>query len=646
MLEILSTNRELLILISGFLIIAIAANQIASVFQKMRLPLITGLIFTGIIAGPHIIGLVPVSAKVNLQFINEIALAFIAFAAGSELYLSELRSKIRIIKVHSIMQSVVGFLTGSLLVYFLTGYMDFAAGLSFEHRLSIAMLSGVLFLAPSPASVIAVANELRARGPFTKTILGITMSKDFIVVILFAVVLSISKSISNGYALGVGDFLTILFELAFSFVVAYGVGKLLHLILKIGKRKWLKMLLILVLGLLNYTFSHYFKDFSSELIGHEIYLEPLLICLIGSFYITNYTKYRPEFLRLLKDMAPYVYVFFFTLTGASMNLTVISQVWVITLILFAIRLVTLILGALSGHFITKDPVENIRVGWMPYVAQAGVALGLVTVVGREFPTWGNDFATISISVIIINQIIGPPLIAYAITFLGENRSKGSGYEDDGIKDAIIFGFESQSVALANQLRDNGWEVQIATRLQEGSIDEPEGIKIFYGLKEFDKAEFDAMEAHKTEAIVTMLSDEENLKICETAFHHFGTRDLIVRLNHRYNYDKFLSLEAKIVDPSTAIVSLLDHFVRSPQATSLLLGMAKGQDSRDIEINNSDIHGLPLRDLRLPGDVIILSIIRGGQTIITHGYTRLRIKDIVTVVGSIKSLDQVQLKFEK
>ncbi|MEP2609610.1 MAG: TrkA C-terminal domain-containing protein, partial [Cyclobacteriaceae bacterium] len=234
----------------------------------------------------------------------------------------------------------------------------------------------------------------------------------------------------------------------------------------------------------------------------------------------------------------------------------------------------------------------------------------------------------------------------AIFRIGEDRSKGSGYEDDGIKDAIIFGFESQSVALANQLRDNGWEVQIATRLQEGSIDEPEGVKIFYGLKEFDKAEFDAMDAHKTEAIVTMLSDEENLKICETAYHHFGTRDLIVRLNHRYNYDKFLSLEAKIVDPSTAIVSLLDHFVRSPQATSLLLGMEKGQDSRDIEINNPDIHGLPLRDLRLPGDVIILSIIRGGQTIITHGYTRLRIKDIVTVVGSIKSLDQVQLKFEK
>ena len=201
------------------------------------------------------------------------------------------------------------------------------------------------------------------------------------------------------------------------------------------------------------------------------------------------------------------------------------------------------------------------------------------------------------------------------------------------------------MALANQLRENGWEVQIATKLQKGSIDEPEGINITYGIKDFSKDEFDQMNADKTEAIVTMLSDEENLKICDTAYHHFGTRDVIVRLNHRYNYDKFLALDAKVVDPSTAMVSLLDHFVRSPQATSLLLGMEKGQDSRDVEILNPDIHGLTLRDLRLPGDVIILSIMRGGQSIITHGYTRLRLRDIVTVVGSIKSLEDVQHKFD-
>ena len=103
---------------------------------------------------------------------------------------------------------------------------------------------------------------------------------------------------------------------------------------------------------------------------------------------------------------------------------------------------------------------------------------------------------------------------------------------------------------------------------------------------------------------------------------------------------------KIVDPSSAIVSLLDHFVRSPQATSLLLGMEENQDSRDVEVLNPDLHGIHLRDLRLPSDVIVLAIARGGHSIISHGYTRLSIRDIVTIVGSIESLDEVQFKFDK
>ena len=166
------------------------------------------------------------------------------------------------------------------------------------------------------------------------------------------------------------------------------------------------------------------------------------------------------------------------------------------------------------------------------------------------------------------------------------------------------------------------------------------------LKEISHEELLKVKADKSEAIVCMLSDQENLEICEIASHEFGTRDLIVRLNQRYNSQKFLGLNAKIVDPSTAIVSLLDHFVRSPQAASLLLGMSKGKDTRDLEILNPNLHGITLRDLRLPADVIILSVVRGGQTIITHGYTRLRIKDTITAVGSIESLNQMQLKFDR
>jgi Trk K+ transport system NAD-binding subunit len=91
---------------------------------------------------------------------------------------------------------------------------------------------------------------------------------------------------------------------------------------------------------------------------------------------------------------------------------------------------------------------------------------------------------------------------------------------------------------------------------------------------------------------------------------------------------------------------MDHLVRSPQAASLLLGMDDSQDTVDLEIHNPNIHGISLRDLRLPSDILILAISRGGQSVITHGYTRLRLNDIVTVVGSRESIENVELRLRE
>lgn len=135
------------------------------------------------------------------------------------------------------------------------------------------------------------------------------------------------------------------------------------------------------------------------------------------------------------------------------------------------------------------------------------------------------------------------------------------------------------------------------------------------------------------------------RVCELAYEHFGTKDLIVRLNDRANFERFHDLGALIVDPTTAIVSLLDHFVRSPVAASLLLGMEENQDIIDLEVRDPNLHGLTLRELRLPVDALILSVHRDGHTLISHGYTRLKIGDQVTVVGSLESLEELMLRFE-
>ena len=75
----------------------------------------------------------------------------------------------------------------------------------------------------------------------------------------------------------------------------------------------------------------------------------------------------------------------------------------------------------------------------------------------------------------------------------------------------------------------------------------------------------------------MLTDEENHQVAEIAYEKFGTRDIIVRLNQRNNSQKiFWTLVPRLLTPQLQWFSLLDQFVRSPQAASLLLGMEKGK----------------------------------------------------------------------
>ena len=636
--------QQYVVLFLGFLIVAVASSQIAKKFQLIKLPLITGLLIIGVVSGPFILGLVPSDSKLKLQFINDLSLAFIAFAAAAELYLKDLRGSINSIKWMTVGQLVVTFVMSALAVFFLADYIHFMETMSTEARIAASILTATIFVARAPASAIAIINEVRSKGPFTQTAMGGTVLKDFLVIILFAICMSLANVLVNGSDLSLWFLVIILAELASSFVLGYLVGRIIVLLLSFRIHNYAKTVYILALGYSVYLFYYFLKDFTAAQFGKEFLIEPLLICIIGSFIVTNYSKYRHEFIKLLDDVGPTVYVCFFTLAGASMSLDLLVKVWPIALMFFVIRLISMMIGSYIGGNLAGDPPLFNRIGWMPYITQAGVGLGLATIVANNFPEWGQEFSTLIIAVIVINQIVGPPFFKWAISRVGESHAKAETPEFDGLRDAIIFGFESQSIALARQLNGHGWEVKLATRRMDIKLEEYPDVDIRI-IDSLEMDSMDALDAQLSEAIVLMLTDDENLQLCELIYEKLGTNDVVVRLNHRYNFDKFHNLGALVVDPSTAIVSLMDHFVRSPQATSLLLGMQEGQDTIDLQVLNSNLYGLPLRDLRLPSDIIILSIRRKGQMIISHGYTRLRKGDWVTMVGSNESLQKMTLLFD-
>ena len=640
----MSIDYEVGMLIGGFIVVAIAANVIAKYFVRHNLPVITGLLITGIITGPFVFNLIPKSSIPNLSFINDVALAFIAYAAAAELYLREMRSRLDSIKWMTISQLIITFTVSATAVYLLAELIPFMSNQPVIYKVAIASLFGVVFIARSPASAIAVVNEMRAKGPFVQTVLGVTVLIDFFVILFFSFALEASIAIFEGSSLNLSFILILLLELAASFVMGLFLSRVLYWILKSSLIFTIKGLLVVFSGYLIYVLHHFLNDLTFDKYQHSISIEPLLVCIVASFIITNYSKFRAEFLSILEKVGPYIYVAFFVLSGAGIELDIFIKVIGTTLILFLARLISLVIGGFVGSKLSGDPPLFSRISWMPYVTQAGVGLGLATVVAATFPEWGAEFSTIVISVIVINQIVGPPLFKWAINIVGEGHTRAATPEFDGVRDAIIFGFEPQSVALARQLKENGWLVKIATLKKD--VDEADYPDL--DLQHIDAITLEMLkdlDAEHAEAVVTMLTDDENYAICELLYEHVGTKDMIVRLNHRFNFNKFHELGALIVDPSTAIVSLLDHFVRSPQAATLLLGMQQDQDSMDVEVLNPDLHSLRLRNLRLPSDIIVLSVKRSGNFIITHGYTRLRKGDILTLVGSKESLMQVALKFE-
>ncbi len=333
--------KLLITFLVGFLIVAIAANEIAKVFQKIKFPLITGLIITGIIAGSSVLNFISPQALDNLNFLNEMALAIIAFSAGSELYLNELRSRIKSIKWMTIGQLVITFFMSSIVIYFIADNIPFMAEMPATHKIAVAVLFATIFVARSPSSAIAVINEMRANGPFTKTVMGVTVIKDVLVIILFAICLSIAKALIHNEAINILFFIILLLELLASFGLGFVVGKVLQLPFLTKADTKIKGISILLIGYGVYLFSHYVNLKSVEYFNHEFVLEPLLICIIGSFYLTNYSKHRIEFSEALEEISPIIYIIFFTLTGASLSIQTLMSVFGIAVGLFFLRLITM-----------------------------------------------------------------------------------------------------------------------------------------------------------------------------------------------------------------------------------------------------------------------------------------------------------------
>ena len=627
-----------------FLLFALSAHQVGRFFKRIQLPLITGYLVAGILAGPFILEILGAELVEDLRFIDEISLAVIAFAAGSELYLTELRSRLRSIGWMTVGIVVATLILITLTVFVLSDFIPFMQDMSPIARVAVALLAGSIMVARSPSVVIAIIREMRARGNFTKTILGVTVVSDVVVIVVFGISSSTADALLTGVGLDLSFVVLLVLDIVGALLLGFVVGRIIIVVLSTKLNHWFKIFLIVLLGYAIFVLSETIREYAHENLPFEVLIEPLLTCMIASFVVTNFSRYRREWLDVLHDITPFIFILFFTLTGAALELDVFLQTWPIALVLFTVRIIAIFLGTFVGGTIAGDAGRVNRIYWMGLITQAGVGLGLAKAVAVEFPEFGAAFATMIIATIVLNEIVGPLFLKAAIRRVGESGLPGE-HQSDNIRDAVILGIEPQSLALARQLERWGWQVTVADTDQEQvSHVEDNDINVKH-IPEITVEALDGLMTNATDAVIGMFSDDEvNYQAFELAYEKFGVQRLVVRQLDPSWHEQFESLGAHIVNPTSAMVHLLEQYVRAPQSADLFMSHDPSHEIAQIRITDPDIAGSLLRDTRLPFDTLILGIQRGNQSIVPHGNTQLHLYDEITLVGPPDDLDEIRIRW--
>ncbi|MGB9751867.1 monovalent cation:proton antiporter family protein [Roseiflexus castenholzii] len=632
---------QTLIYFIGFALICLASHRIGALFSWLRLPYITGYLFTGVLVGSFGLDFIPTSASESLRFIDQIALAVIAFVAGSELFYKELISRLRSILWTVALIIVAAFVLLGGAIYLLVDVIPFTQSLPPTEKIVVALLGATILLALSPPSTIAVIKEVRARGPATRLILGVTICMDVAIIVIFAINSSLAQALINNTGVSLTFLGVLLLDLALAVGLGAAIWRLLVVLLDQRLPRLVKIAGVVLIGYSVYVLARVLKMY--DIGGVKIAIEPLLTTMIGGFLITNFSRHRDEFAGLLHDIGPPIYVAFFTLTGLALKLDILLTALIFAAILFIVRGAGIFVGSSSGAAIAGEPTRIRRLAWLGLITQAGIALGLAREVSVTFPSLGDAFATLIIAVIVLNEIFGPLMLRAGLQRLGETNLPEPGIRDR-VRDVLILGVELQSIALARQLSRQGWRVRVADtdadhvrRLATEDVDERH-------IDAIDETNLAGLLDRSTDALVALLeNDEDNLRACQIAMEKFGVPRLIVRLRRQDLREQFRELGALIVDPGTAMVNLLEQAVRAPQSISLLLHTDETNDVVQMTVTNPEINGRLVRDLRLPNDVLLLEINRDGQTILPHGYTQLRYGDEVTVVGKAESLREVAIR---
>lgn len=379
-----------LLALGSLLLAGLAADEIG---RRTRLPRVTLLIVFGVIVGSSGLNLLPASLSSWYEFLASIALTMVAFLLGGAISRAQLQENGKEIFIVS------------LSVVLLTAVVVFIGLLIIGAPVPLALLLAGIATATAPAATQDAVRQLRAKGPFTNTVLGIVAIDDAWGLIVFSVILALASAIAgNG---NTGALFHGIWELAGAALVGVAIG--LPAAFLTGRIQSGEPMQSEALGLVLLC------------AGFSIWLGVsfLLAGMIAGVLVANFAKHHRRPFHEIEHIEWPFMVLFFVLSGASFQIDSVHQIGLLGLAYIVLRTVSRVIAGWLGATWAGAPDQHRRWIGLALIPQAGVALGMALVASSHFPGLKETLLAITIGTTVVFELVGPALTQLALRKVGE-----------------------------------------------------------------------------------------------------------------------------------------------------------------------------------------------------------------------------------
>ena len=400
-----------------------AGLMLSRVAKLLKLPAVTAYLVAGILVGPYCLGAFGVKglgftsiADVKTYgILSDIALGFIAFAIGNEFRLSQLKQTGKQAAVIGVVQAVfTTLLVDGVLILLHLLMPD-------KLSLEAAIVLGAIASATAPAATLMVVKQYKAKGPVTDILLPIVALDDAVGLVLFAVSFGVAKAFMSGKV----DIISVIVEPILEVVLSLLLGLVMGLLFTFFERffhsrsKRLSMSVTFVLLTVALSMLKF------EIAGIHIAFSSLLVCMMLGTIFCNICDFSEELMDRVDRWTAPLFVLFFVLSGAELELSVFKDytIVIIGLVYIIARSIGKYTGASVSARCVKCDRNIVKYLGITLLPQAGVALGMA-IKSAQLGEVGKIIANITLFAVLVYELIGPLLTKIALTKAGEIKPEG------------------------------------------------------------------------------------------------------------------------------------------------------------------------------------------------------------------------------